>query len=157
MLEMLPGGIAKLSIGCLNSDAAQVDAIFEQIRKENPPTLIIDLNFSYGGNPSVMRVVSNLVDTVVDRGAVVTGQWFKRNFRPPSEAQCEFFPMLADSTANLLSSGIHEYDGICLKLMPVRQPYRGKVFVLTSGSTRGTVEPLAHIIKQCGLCTPYGN
>lgn len=155
-LKVLSPQVAHLVIRSFEGTAASIDSVFDQVRQLGVENLIIDLRGNPGGNISAMAVASNIADTAYYGGVFVTNKWFKNHSAPPSVAEYPAFPLLTEENVDLLIKGIHEKEGVCLKVIPRSNVYRGKIFVLTDRATASSCEPLVYGIRQYKLGTVVG-
>lgn len=150
-LNILPGSVAHLRIASFAGGSGEIDDVFRQVISGGYDNLIIDLRGNQGGNLSAMRVAAHLIDSARYGGAFVTARWFAEHSAPPTVGQYGMFPVLAEADLAVLFKGIHEQQGMVLKVTPDRDRYRGRVFVLTDGATASACEPLVYAIRQYGL------
>lgn len=149
--------IAYLRIKAFKGTAREIDSIFTIIKEKGYENLIIDLRSNSGGNiePALM-VARNIADTTYYGGIFLTQKWFDDHQVAPPIEEYVNFPHFSEANAGLLLDGIHEEEGICLKIEPEEETYGGKVFILTNRYTGSTCEPLVYGAKQYGLATIVG-
>lgn len=155
-LTSLSPSVAYLRITSFAGTPDEITEAFERIIRDDPGYLIIDLRGNSGGNISAMKVASYLTSMPLYGGAFVTNRWFRHHGAPPSAEQFGRFPLLTEANVGLLVDGIHEQEGVCLKVLPEQKRYGGKVFVLVDGGTASSCEPLVYGIRQYGLGTVVG-
>jgi C-terminal processing protease CtpA/Prc len=133
-----------------------VDSLFAIILRKGYPELILDLRGNPGGNISAMRVASYLVDSSRFGGVFVTRKWFEHHDAPPRIEQYRSFPLLSEANYRILIDGLHNEEGIALKLLPAGSRYKGRLFVLTDRRTASSCEPLVYGIREYWLGTIVG-
>lgn len=156
VLKTLSSTTGYLKVNSFAGTAGEIDSVFSRIKQANPPYLIIDLRGNPGGNVSAMKVLSHLADTALYGGVLLTNKWFEHASAPPPVEQYGQFPLLTEANLGLLREGMHKHEGIGLKVIPEKERYTGKVFVLVDGSTASSCEPVVYGIRYYGLGTVVG-
>ncbi len=155
-LETLQPNVSYLKIASFSGTATEIDSVFTIIKQQQLPNLIIDLRGNSGGNISGLKVVTNLADKPYSGGAFVTNKWFEKNKKAPTVADFGNFQTLTEANLALLWDGIHNLEGLAIKVIPETTIYKGKVFVLTDGVTASTCEPIVYGLKNYQLATIVG-
>jgi hypothetical protein len=157
VLEERTATTALLRIKAFQGTAQEIDSLFSIIKKKGYENLIIDLRGNPGGNiEPALKLAANIADTAYYGGIFLTQRWFNHHRNPPAVEEYVDFPNLSEANVNLLLEGIHQEEGICLKVIPEEKSYQGRVFILTSRKTASTCEPLVYGAKQYKLATIVG-
>jgi hypothetical protein len=147
----LSDSVSYLRISSFAGTSEELDLVFDTIITRNKKYLIIDLRGNPGGNISAMSVISHIIDTEHWGGVFVTRKWFAGHSTPPSIGDYQKFPLLDEANLSLLFAGIHDYDGLCIKVKPDPKQYSGKVTVLVDKNTASSCEPLVYGFKEYKL------
>jgi hypothetical protein len=150
-------GTALLTISSFAGTAREVDSFFEIINAKKYTNLIVDLRDNTGGNvePGI-RFGSYIADSTFYGGVFLTQNWFRKHNNLPTVAEYPQFPHFSEANNDLLFEGISKEEGLCLKVLPAKHPYQGKVYILANGSTASTCEPIVYGAKQYKLATIVG-
>jgi len=142
-------GIAYLKVTSFDGRAAEMDGVFDEISAKSYKNLIIDLRNNSGGSVEAgMALAARLADTAFYGGVFLTQKWFSQHDLPPAVDQYASFPHFTEANYDLIIEGIHNTEGLCLKVIPKGKVYRGNVYVLTNGKTASTCEPLVYGLRQ---------
>lgn len=155
--EMREPGVGYLKVSSFDGTAAEMDNVFEKIFSSKPDYLIIDLRDNGGGTVEAgMELASFIVDSTYYGGVFLTQKWFATHTAPPPLNDYPKLPLFNASSFELIIKGIHEQEGLCLQVVPAKQHYPGKVYVLTNGNTASTCEPLVHAFRHYKLAVIVG-
>lgn len=153
----LADSIAYLKIKSFRGEANEIIQHFDTLLQKNYAHLIIDLRDNSGGSIEAgMQLVRYLVDTSYYGGIFLTQKWFNKGKAIP---KVEDYPRLAhfsETSFELIIKGIHEQEGLCLRIDPAPKQYKGSLYVLTKKNTASTCEPIVYCLKQYGLATTVG-
>lgn len=156
-LEEKSPNTAYLKINSFGGTAMEMDSFFAVIKKKGYQNLIVDLRDNPGGSVEAgMAFASNLADTPFYGGIFLTQKWFNQHKQAPLVSNYSSFPEFSAANYQLIIQGIHNTDGLCMKVIPDASPYRGHVFILTDGGTASTCEPLVYGLKQHHYATIVG-
>jgi C-terminal processing protease CtpA/Prc len=148
---------AYLKIKSFNGTANEMDSIFSVIKKKNYLNLIVDLRNNIGGNVEAgMEFAKNVVDTTIIGGIFLTQKWFANHKNIPELNEYNQFHHFTASNYDLLKQGIHEKQGIVLKVIPNKDPFKGQLFILTNNNTASTCEPIVYSLKNHNRATIIG-
>lgn len=140
---------AYLKISSFAGSAAEVDSIFEIIHQSNYRNLIVDLRNNSGGSIEAgMAFATSVVDTTLFGGVFLTQKWFNRNAALPTIADYRKFPHFTEANFDLIIEGIHNTDGLCLKIIPKQTTYKGNLYLLTNSRTASACEPIVHELQK---------
>jgi Peptidase family S41 len=140
---------AYMNIKSFNGSSAEVDSAFTKIYLSNYQSLIIDLRENTGGTIEAgMALSKHLFDSTFFGGVFLTQKWFNRHLNPPLRSDYEKFQSFSAANFDQIISGIHTTEGLCLKIIPNAQTFKGKLYVLTSQKTASTCEPIVYALKQ---------
>ncbi|WP_294824951.1 S41 family peptidase [uncultured Flavobacterium sp.] len=148
-LEEKSASTAYLKITSFGGTAAEMDSIFNVIDKRGYNNLIVDLRGNPGGSVEAgMAFATRVADDVFYGGVFLTQKYFNRHKTLPSLQEYENFPHFTESNYDLLMEGIHNTEGVCLKIVPKVPVYKGKLYILVNGKTASTCEPIIYGFKQ---------
>lgn len=138
-----------LKIPSFGGRASEMDSVFDEINAKRYANLIVDLRNNTGGSVEAgMAFARNLIDTPSYGGAFLTQKWFNKNKDLPSIGDYPRFPSFSEANFDLILEGIHDSEGLCLKVVPRPETYRGKLFVLTNRRTASTCEPIVYELQR---------
>ncbi|MDR2009095.1 MAG: S41 family peptidase [Bacteroidales bacterium] len=138
-----------MKINSFSGPKAEMDSIFSIIIQKNYKNLIVDLRNNSGGSiEAAIPFAQNLVDTTIYGGIFLTQKWFNKHKTPPALNEYKDFPHFSEANFDLIIEGIHNTEGLCLKIVPYGNIYKGNVFILTNKKTASTCEPIVYGLKQ---------
>lgn len=148
---------AYLKIESFSGSAKEMDSVFSIIKKRNFQNLIVDLRNNSGGTVEAgMEFAKNVVDTTIIGGVFLTQKWFSKHNKIPQLNEYNQFPDFSASNYDLIIQGIHEKEGLVLKVIPNKDTYQGNLFILTNSNTASTCEPIVYSLKQHNRATIIG-
>jgi len=157
LFEEKKPGIAYLKINTFEGSASEIDSLTSLIGQKSYPYLIVDLRNNPGGSIEAgMRFTTWLADTTFYGGIFLTQKYFNKHNSPPGIDDYALFPHFSEANFNLILEGIHNTEGLCLKIVPAAHTYKGKVFILTNSRTASTCEPLVYGLQQQKRATVIG-
>lgn len=140
---------AYLKITSFSGSAAEMDSVFAIIRQKGYKNLIVDLRNNPGGSVEAgMAFATNVADTTFYGGVFLTQKYFNGHNALPTVDEYTTFPHFTAANYDLLMEGIHNTKGLCLKIVPDKNNYTGKLYILTNGNTGSTCEPIAYALKM---------
>ena len=156
-LEEKNPSTAYLKITSFSGSAAEMDSIFDIIVKKGYGNLIVDLRNNPGGSVDAgMAFATRVADDTFYGGVFLTQKYYNIHKTLPTVAEYENFPHFTESNYDLLMEGIHNTEGMCLKVVPRAPVYNGKLFILTNGGTASTCEPIVYGLKLRKRATIFG-
>jgi C-terminal processing protease CtpA/Prc len=156
-LEEKDTSTAYLKITSFTGSAAEMDSIFDVVVKRGYRNLIVDLCNNPGGSVEAgMAFARRVADSTFYGGVFLTQRYFNSHKALPTVSEYTTFPHFTEANYDLLMEGIHNTEGVCLKVIPKAPAYRGKVFILTNGRTGSTCEPIVYGFKQNKRATVVG-
>ncbi len=148
---------AYVKITSFSGSAAEMDSIFGIIGQKNYKNLIVDLRNNPGGSVDAgMSFAVHVADTTFYGGVFLTQKYFNNHKALPTVDEYDSFPHFTESNYDLLMDGIHNTEGLCLKIIPQEPVYSGRLFILTNGATGSTCEPIVYGFKQRKRATVVG-
>ncbi|MCP4441901.1 MAG: hypothetical protein GY810_23585 [Aureispira sp.] len=153
----LADSIAYLKVKSFSGTKEEVILYFDTLLKKNYTHLIIDLRDNSGGSiESGMQLVRYLVDASYYGGVFLTQRWFNQGKEVPEVSEYPTLTQFSDASFDLIIKGIHKQEGLCLRVDPAKQTYKGQLFILANKNTASTCESIIHCLKQYGLATIVG-
>jgi hypothetical protein len=132
--------------------ATEVDQVFKQILENNPEHLIIDLRDNPGGSAEAgIQLARYFVNQSYYAGIFLTQKWFNQQKEIPKVEDYTNLPNFNQANFKLIQKGIHEEKGLCLRVDPAEQQFKGKLYILINSKTASTSEPIVYSIKQYNL------
>ena len=138
------------------SNKKEMDSISTAIHKKGYNNLVIDLR---GNNKLKLNTAIQMLNYVAhqpfDAGAYLTRKWSdSNNFIPSASDYSKLLKSFADPG---YSAGKLIYEqGRSIKVVPVAESFKGKVFLLVDGKTSHTAEMVASVLKNKKLATLVG-
>ncbi len=157
ILEEKSVDTALLTINSFGGSATEINEKFNLIYQKGYKNLIVDLRENSGGTIEAgMAFASNIADSVFYGGVFLTNKWFGKHSEMPSMVDYATFSSFSEANFELIIKGIHQTDGMMLKVIPNQNTYKGKIYILTSKTTGSTCEPIVYALKQRKLATIVG-
>lgn len=148
-LEEKSAETAYLKITSFGGTALEMDRTFEIINQRNYKNLIVDLRNNSGGSVEAgIAFASSIVDSTLYAGVLLTQKWFNQNKQLPAIGDYPNFHHFTEANFDLIIEGIHNTEGLCLKIIPKETVYRGNLYILTNGRTASTCEPIIYELKK---------
>lgn len=148
-LEEKNGKTAYLKITSFSGTANEMDSIFTIIKQKDYQHLIVDLRNNSGGSVEAgMAFATNVIDKETFGGVFLTQKWFNNNKELPTIDDYKNLPHFTEANYDLIIEGIHQTEGLCLKIIPKEEVYQGKLYVLTNHKTASTCEPIVYELKK---------
>ncbi len=148
---------AYIKIASFSGSANEMDSIFEIVNRKGYQNLIVDLRDNPGGTVEAgMAFAKNIADKEFYGGIFLTKKWLNTHSNPPALNEFTKFQNFTAANFDLIISGIHNQEALCLKVIPNEKIYHGKVFILTNNNTASTCEPIVYGLKQNKLATIVG-
>jgi len=146
-----------MKISSFSGTAAEMDSAFSVISAKGYDHLIIDLRNDPGGSVEAgMAFARHLVKDTLYGGVFLTGKYFAHHTELPAPKTYDHFLHFTEANYDLLISGISQYDGICLVVIPRQPVFRGKIDILINGQTASTCEPIIYALKRYHLARLVG-
>jgi len=156
-LEEKSPSTAYLKITSFDGSATEMEENFSIIKQKNYQNLIVDLRNNPGGSVEAgMAFATNIVDSTFYGGVFLTQKYFNRLDSLPAISDYNKFPVFTEANSQLIIEGIHNVEGLCLKVIPQETIYRGKIYILTNNKTASTCEPIVYGLKQHKYATIVG-
>ena len=148
---------AYLKIKSFAGRGAEIDSAFQIIIQNNYKNLIVDLRYNPGGGfEAAMAFASNVVDSTFYGGVFLTQKWFNQHSKPPTVENYKELPNLTEDNLDLITDGMKNMEGLCLKIVPRPEVYKGNIYILTTNRTGSACEPIIYGLKQQKRATIIG-
>lgn len=155
-LKEMGEGTAYLDITSFGGSALEIDSIFNIILMNNYRNLIIDLrNNAGGGLNSAISFGSHLCRHKLNAGYFVTNKWYQ-NHQKNNTLDFSNIQATSSITTSAFVEELKHTAGKQLIISPAEKTYKGHVFILTSGKTASTCEPIVYGLKKNKLATVVG-
>lgn len=156
-LEEKSENTAYLKIASFSGSAREVDSIFDVIHDAGYENLIVDLRNNSGGSVEAgMAFAKNVILREAYGGIFLTQKWFKSHEAPPPLESYGEFEYFTEANFDLIIEGIHEREGLCLKITPNDRVYEGNLLILTNRNTASTCEPIVYELQRQGRAVAVG-
>jgi C-terminal processing protease CtpA/Prc len=148
---------ALMNIRAFDGAKEEVDSIIRIVLAKKYANLIIDLSRNRGGHVGPgLRLAQYVTDNSFYGGILLTQKWFRTHSALPQPKDYASLPHFSEANYDLIIKGIHEQQGLCLKVTPMPQQYKGRLFIITSGITASTCEPIVYGLKYTKRATIVG-
>jgi Peptidase family S41 len=140
---------AYLKITSFDGLSKEIDSTFNLISQKNYKNLIVDLRNNQGGTVEAgMALANNIFTEPTNGGVFLTQKWFNKRETLPSLEEYTQFDNFSQSNYDQIINGIHNKEGLVLKVIPNKKPFKGNLFVLINKATASTCEPLIYELKK---------
>jgi hypothetical protein len=147
---------AYVEIKSFGGNAKEMDSVFLQVLNHSYKNLIVDLRKNPGGGLQAGIAFGKYVSNKeINAGYFVTNKWFAdpdNRLNPKLES----LPSTQAKTTNEFIQELKSTPGKNLILKPEKNVFDGNLYVLTSGSTASTCEPIVDALKRNKLATIVG-
>jgi hypothetical protein len=148
---------AYLKITSFGGTAAEMDSVFRIIIQNDYKNLIVDLRYNPGGDfEAGMAFASNVVESPFYGGVFLTQKWFNQYNKPPTVESYPNLPHFTEENFDLIAGGMHNIEGMCLKIVPKPEVYKGNIYILTTQRTSSACETIVYGLKQHKRATIIG-
>ncbi len=146
-----------LTVNSFGGKKSEMDSIVRILQEKPYQNLVIDLRKNPGGGIGpALTLGEYLVSDTLYFGLFLTRNYFDKHQQLPTIDEYRSFPQLSEANETKLLMNMHEYEGVCLKATPGKNPFKGKIFVLTSSLTASACEPFVYGLKYNHLATIVG-
>ncbi len=146
-----------LQVKSFDGTTAEVDEVFARIFAKNYQNLIIDMRNNTGGTIEAgLQLATYLFPKEVGGGIFLTRRWYNKHATPPATTDYAKYPSFSKTNFRVIQQYMLQKEAFTLKLIPAKQTFKGKVYVLTNGSTGSACEPLVYGLKQHKFATLVG-
>ncbi len=155
-LKEIRNSIGYLNITSFGGSAREMDSIFNIVILKNYTYLIIDLRKNGGGGlNSAIRFGEYLTQDTLNAGYFVTNKWYLNHLKNEPLSFSDILATNATTTSAFIDELKHT-SGKQLVIAPGENTFKGTVYLLTSGKTGSTCEPIVYELKKHGLATVVG-
>ncbi len=156
ILREVKSNTAVFEANKLPSNQKEMDSIAVVIAKKGYTNLVIDLRGRTNINPCTANVLVNyLSDKSFSAGIYLTRKWFDSNISIPNvEDYKKSFKSFAEPGYQVVE--LYKESGRYFDVVPVKKPYKGKVYILADSRTSKTAEVLIYILKNKKIATIIG-
>lgn len=156
-LKRLNSKTILFTVKTFSASAEEIEPYIDSLRNLQCDNLIIDLRNNPGGTiASALPLARFLVKDTLYGGVFITQKYFKTHNQLPSVESYNKFNIFSEASFELIINGIHTTEGLCLVVYPEKNPFSGKIYVLTNGNTGSTCEPLVYGLKHSKRATVVG-
>ncbi len=156
-LKKLNATTVLFTVKTFSASAEEIQPYIDTLRNLQCGNLIIDLRGNTGGTiASALPLARFLVKDTLYGGVFITQKYFKTHENLPSVGSYKAFTIFSEASFELIINGIHTTEGLCLVVYPEKNPFPGKIYILTNGSTGSTCEPLVYGLKHSKRATIVG-
>ncbi len=150
---------AYLKIASLGGEPEEIDSLFKIILESDSKNLILDLRDNPGGNLAAgLRTAQYLAEFEQYGGIFLTRAWFDKNKGKKIPVLNDYPNYNSISIANnkTFDDMIHSNEALTIKLIPLKEKFTGRLFILINNNTGSTCEPLIAGLKQNKNTTVIG-
>ena len=141
-----------LTIESFTSTEGALDKEIQNIIKDNPKNLIIDLRNNSGGNIGpALELGKYIIDNPVSGGYFLTKLYYIDDTN--TIENCATF---SEGNLDAFMISLQKNSCVEIKLKPAVQRIKSKIYILTNNRTSSTCEPLVYALKQNDNITVVG-
>lgn len=158
VLTYLNNRTALLDVPKFNFRKGDIDSLLKKLVASKIDNLIIDLRNNSGGDmEGGMHICSYLFNKPVYGGIMLTQHYWNRNTEAPAIEKYNEFKLMNTANYEWFKQQVKtNIEGLCLKTEPQPVVFEGRVYVLTSGSTASSSEPVVYTLQQQNRATIIG-
>jgi carboxyl-terminal processing protease len=134
----------------------QINAAFDEIARNTPKALVIDLRENEGGAFAGIPLLGHVIDKPFDAGAFVSQAWARENKRPPVASDLKEVAPWTGWSLTTFWRDAQDNRLTRIQFQPMTPHYAGPVYVLTSGTTASAAEMTADAFRTSGRATLIG-
>jgi len=155
--DIINKDVGLLSVHSFTGDGSEMIQSLEEIKAHQPKNLIIDLRNNGGGSiQAAMPLAQFLTRDTVYGGVFITQKWFTKHTGLPVVEDYKDLPHFTAASYSLIIKGIHEEEGLCLRIDPGETTFDGHLYVLINNHTASTCEPIVYSLKINNAATIVG-
>ena len=140
-----------LRIKSFAGSAEEMDSVFKIILSKNYQNLVVDLRKNGGGGiASSLTFGKRVIDKEMYTGVFLTRKWFDSTDVIPTSTQYSDLPYVVKPDLTQFLEQMKTEKALVLKVIPEKEVFKGKIFVLTDNRTASTCEPLVYALKSTG-------
>jgi hypothetical protein len=150
-------GAALLKVKTFLGDAVglQLAEAMTELRRRNPRVLIVDLRDNPGGSIAAVVLIQALLNQPEKIGYFINGAWWRSHDAPPVQSEIVAMPPLRSADPAAFAQDMA--DGVAvIELQASSEPFRGRVYILTSRRTASIAELTTAALKGAGVATVIG-
>lgn len=153
--ELKPS-VALLDANSLPVTKKEVDSIAVIIEKKGYSKLVVDLRGNYKQNPLAANELANyLSGRTINAGVYLTRKWFDANVGLPKVQ--DYKRLFKDFFDGVYKPGeLYKGQGYALSLVPGKNVFQGKVYILTDSKTSKVFEALIGVLRNQKIATIVG-
>jgi hypothetical protein len=156
-IKAIDATTAYMDVQSFGGSREEMEAICDTLLNGGFRTLIVDLRENGGGGlDSALPFGESIATDTVDAGYFVTNTWANKASRPPQPAAFNDLPISQERTTEAFIEALKTAEGRHLVLVPRKDAFNGKVYILTSAKTASTCEPIVDALKRSGRATIVG-
>lgn len=146
---------ALLEVKSFSGSAFEMDSVMSLIYKKNFENLIIDLrNNSGGGIGSADALGAYLINEQTETGYFITNKWYAHHGK--QNLDFDILPISTATSTNKFLEELMNAEGFKSLTNPGDKHFKGNTYVLISGRTASTCEPLVYSLKTNNIATIIG-
>jgi Peptidase family S41 len=149
-LTFINSNTALLNVPKFNFRKQEIDSLLQKLVTSKVDNLIIDLRNNSGGDmEGGMHICSYLFNQPMFGGIMLTQYYWNNNTQAPATETYSRFKLMNMANYEWFKQQVKtNIEGLCLKTEPQPVTFSGKVYVLTSGTTASSSEPVVYTLQQ---------
>ncbi len=146
---------ALLEVKSFSGSAFEMDSVMSIVYKRNFENLIIDLrNNGGGGINSADALGGYFINKQTETGYFITNKWYAHHGK--NNLNFDILPVSTATSTNKFLEELMTAEGFKSVTKPGDKHFNGNIYVLISGKTASTCEPLVYILKTNKIATIVG-
>ncbi|MDR6300663.1 S41 family peptidase [Mesonia maritima] len=137
-------GLGILDINSFSYEKKTIDQIFDEIFKNDPEGLIIDLRNNPGGSIGPAIELSKFLVNSETSG----GYFLSKSFYEAEKKSYDSCFVFSEGDLNLFMDAIEENECIEVKVFPGDRIFNKPIYIVVNESTASTCEPIAYALKK---------
>ena len=147
-----------LDVPAFDFRANEIDTLMLQIVNSKVKNLIIDLRNNPGGDmEGAMRICQYITNEPIYGGIMLSQAYWNKNTSPPVVENYSNFKVMNTANYEWFKNEVkNNIEGLCIMTNPLKETFKGKIYILTSDITASTSEPFVYTLQMKNIAKIIG-